>query len=136
MQETLVADAVDSVRVPAPGSRTKTILVASAATLIAAFAAFAVVRPRASPPAESPASGSAPAMPVVGAPSAAGAPTASQTIGAATAPPALAPATPAVAVPPSAPPASDKVHVRSVVPAAPSATHRPAKRPVLLESPD
>jgi hypothetical protein len=136
MQETLVANAVDSVRVPAPRSRGKTVLVASAGVFIAAFAAFAVVRPRASAPSEAPASGSAPPMPVVGAPSAAGTPTASQPIGAPMPPPALAHATATVAVPPPAPPASDKVHVRPVVPPAPSATHRPAKRPTLLESPD
>src|SRR5580704_1535276 len=52
MQETLVANAVDSVRVPAPRSRRMTVLVVSAGVLIAAFAAFAVVRPRASSPAE------------------------------------------------------------------------------------
>jgi serine/threonine-protein kinase len=136
MQETLVAEAVDSVRVPPPGSRTRTILVASAAVLIAAFAAFAVVRPRASPPAGSPASDSAPATAVVAAPSASGPPTASQTIGAATARPSLAPATASIAVPPSAPPTSDRAHVRPLVPPAPSAAHRPAKRPTLLESPD
>jgi serine/threonine-protein kinase len=136
MQETLVAKAVESVRVPAPKSRRRTVLVASAGVLIAAFAGFAVVRPRASTEVETPASGSAAPSAVAGTQSAAGAPTVSQATDPATAPPALAPAAAVVAVPASARAAPDKGHVRSVAPAAGSGTRRPAKRPVLLESPD
>jgi len=63
LQETLVAKTIESVRVPAPPSRTKTALIVLAVVLIAGFAALAVLRPRAPAKggvASSPASGAAP----------------------------------------------------------------------------
>jgi serine/threonine protein kinase len=120
----LATSAIESVRVPPP-SRKRTILVVSAGVLIAAFAALAVFRPRAST------HGSATS---VVADETKATHSSAETSSMAS-PPASAPA---VALPgPPAPAGAEKAPVHSAAPVGSKAgTGRPAKRPAPLGAPD
>jgi len=134
-QETLVANAIESVRVPAPASRRRTILVASTGVLIATFAVIAVVRPRVSTPGDGAAQGSPAAGGLAGAP--AGTPSPA-TAPLAAPPPSVSPAPPASEVASAAAPAADRARTSrpAVSPVNKPGARRPVKRPVLLDSPD
>ncbi|MGO9838820.1 MAG: protein kinase domain-containing protein [Polyangiaceae bacterium] len=129
MQETLVANAIESVRVPAPASRRRTFLVASGGALIAGFAALAVVRPRAATQDSASVATSTTPPPT---------PSATEAAGASTSPTftsvPLASATASGTTPP-APGSAARLRPPAPAPGKP-VPHRPAKRPGLLDSPD
>jgi serine/threonine-protein kinase len=132
IQETLVANAIESVRVPAPTSQRKTILVVAGGVLIAAFAALAVVRPRE-------AAQGAPAGAASTTPAATGSVTGTtgSTQPTSVALPVASPAASGSAAAWPATAASEKTHLHSPAPASSkSGARRPAKRPGLLDSPD